>query len=336
LVAGAGSIGAPWPAERYASGAKTIDGEVYVLTTLLPPDNQQIEELTRLSDGKALVAVRHSYPKCMTGGGKRRSPFILELFTDTKIGKQTLSVYEPKKMSLSILGDLLTHTIQGWFTWNDGWGLLDANQVRLGLTPGSAETTTVFKDGGDQVYAQAGGNMVVWVDWSTYPTRIRRWTKELGVGVLYEPPDYDVRPALGDDAIAWIGGHREPEAPYIHKTTELYWASWNSTSLMPIKGPDITGMILSGNEVIAGNDYLAVLGGGPEDFPLGVIVVQMSTQKKWYLYAPGDHMLVPSAISKTEILVQELGPEPKLEFLNYRRYDLSRLDESSGPWPGPP
>jgi hypothetical protein len=313
-----------------------IEGEVYVLTAF-SLDEQKIHEISRLSDDKTLVSMRHAFPVCGPSGGKKQAPFILDLFTDYDSYKEMLSIYQPKTGSLSILeGDLFIHTVQDYFTWDDGWGLMDAAQIRLGLTPGSVETTTVFKDGGDQWTARAHKDMVIWVDWSSYPLKIRRWTKELGAGVLFQAPDYDIRPALSDTVVAWVGGHRDPEIAYIHIATELYWAPWNTTSLVPVKGPDITGMSSRDVELIAGDDYLALFGGEPDAGNVGIIVVQMSTQKRWYLYAPENHMLLPRAISKTELLVQELGPQPKMEFLNYRRYDLSRLDESSGPWPGPP
>jgi hypothetical protein len=302
-------------------------------------NGKKIQELMRLSDEKTLAVLRSDWPTCMTGGvAPSPSPFILKVLQDTHVVEHKLAVYYPKPDKLDVLaGGLFTGVDWSWFSWDEGWGLIDGNKVRLGLTPGSAETVTVYGDKGEQSYGHAARDMVAWVDGAKYfPTPIRRWTKELGVGILYSPPDYSVRLAMSDDTIAWIGGHPDPDQLWVNTATELYWAPWSKTALTPTKGPDITNMMSVGEDLIVGGDHLVLTAGGPGFGPVGLIVVQMSTQKKWYLYAPSEHILTPIAISKTEMLVQELGPQPKLDFLNYRRYDLTKLDELSGPWPGPP
>jgi hypothetical protein len=211
LVADARSLETQWHPANYLWGAKYTNDDIYVLTTMYV-DDKEIQELMRLSDEKTLAVVRTPWPDCL-GGGKDDSPFTLDVFQNVKIHERKLSVYYPKIDKLDVLaGSLFTGVDWSWFSWDEGWGLIDGNKVRLGLTPGSAETVTVYGDKGEQSYGHAARDMVAWVDGAKYfPTPIRRWTKDLGVGILYSPPDYNVRLAMSDDTIAWIGGHPDPD-----------------------------------------------------------------------------------------------------------------------------
>jgi hypothetical protein len=319
-------MGNPWPPQRHASGAKYVDGEIYVLTDM-GPQGKELLELTRLSDGKALAAVRYAAPACISGALKNDSPFLLE-FLDGAADHSFVFKYHRTDESLSFLGTTPRGIVTSWFDWNPGWGMVDGDSVRVAVTP-SNDPSVIYPGKNYQSEARARGDLLAWIDWGTYPSTMRTWTPGEGVEPLFQSDTYDiVHMALSDETIAWMGGYGDQTIDGGYSTPEVYWAASSAKPLAVQGGVDVTGLADGGAHMVVGGDYVSF-----SATTRGVVLIRRSTGKKWSIAAPSDHVFDVVAASPTELLVRELSGPPSHDFLNYRRFDYAHLDELSSPLP---
>jgi len=167
---------------------------------------------------------------------------------------------------------------------------------------------------------------------------MRSWTKADGLGVLVQGPWDIAGLALGESHIVWTGVHGPMTLYGIYESAELYWspAATTPSGIAITQGPDLTGKLSAEVPMATAGDYVALSTGGDPETPTGpgTIVVQLSTEKQWFIPArPGTRMFL-AGMSESEILVMESDQDPSY-FLRWLRFDIAELDSLAVGWGEP-
>jgi hypothetical protein len=341
-VSPAGIVADEGVGSRYAVGAKLQNGDLYLRTatwasSIELPNYQTLE---RFSDGAILAVLRVSPPDhCMASAIKEDAPLVFEVahdFADPL--PHWVGLFDPQGGSLTaaspfILGEILP----AWFSWNDGWGIINGGSVELALNPAVTELTTIFSSQSWQLSAKARGDLVAWVDWGAVPSPVRSWTKTAGERILFQGP-WDVAGLALDDAhIAWVGVHGPQTIIGDYDAAELYWSPFTTdpVGIQVTQGPDLTGLLYGSVPVAVAGDYVGLT--TPGDDPGGgggLIVVEMSTQAMWFVPArPGTFMtLVGMTDSEVLVMENDAGPESASIFQRYLRLSIADLETLALGW----
>ena len=102
------------------------------------------------------------------------------------------------------------------------------------------------------------------------------------------------------------------------------------------EGPDLTGYVLGGLELVVAGDYVAVNSVKLDTGAAGVTVVRRSTLERWFIPPRPGTFLIPVAISPTEILATETEEASHpADFDRYLRLDLGAIERLAQGWPAP-
>jgi hypothetical protein len=315
-----------------------IGGEVHYRTST-HANELDYDVIERLSDGAALFVLRFA-GECLVGARKTDAPYLIEVARDTG---SALEIHVGRLDALTRVLEgagpyQISETHPAWFTFNGGWGLVDGDSIRVALDPLVPELTTIHTASNWQWPARARGDLVTWVDWSVVPSPLRSWTAAGGKNVLVSQPWDIASVGMDEQTIAWIGA-TGPETDFgKYETARLYWSPFTTdpAAVAVTEGPDLTGYVLGGLELVVAGDYVAVNGVDQNAWVGGVLVVRRSTLERWFIPARAGTVLVPVAISPTEILATETEQTSHpADFDRYLRLELGALDSLAQGWPAP-
>jgi len=326
-------------ATRNASAAGTVGGEIYLRMTTGSPEYVLVV-VTRLSDGKAIAAVKQtaSFSSCAPVASQHAAlafPFILPSGAGLLVGLARASdgavTWSPIQSNLPINIQVMSNDL--------GWAIqLSDGTVRVLMPPTDAQLRTI--DRGVLATGQ-GGAVLDRMVWSTAVSGvdaevIKGYTPAAGVLQLAAQDTDDHIVALSDTAVAWIGttGPRRHEGSY--ETAQLFWAPWPDP-LGPLSTR--TGPLLPATNELSSlktwGDFAATIGCRNALDTCELLVVKLSTGKLWRIpRRPGAVFLDVMAISPGELLVDEIDyPSGHVqEVQRLVRLDLTRLDALEHAW----
>ena len=320
----------------YHSAVEAVGNDLYYrVEEDASPYNFQV--LRRRADDQAVSVLRISQATCATALNKDGAPLMSEFF-GTPVAQDWVGVYHTDTATLvppSVFPNF-SGPSNWWFTWSGGWGAIRGQtDIQLVLDSNPTATLDAFFDGSTLDYGRARNGQVTWADWGTFPTKVRSWTEGGGQQVLFQAPNDIGGMALSDTTMAFVNvtGPNTQMGAFVTASVDWLPLTSEPASVQITVGPDITGEVSSLVPIATAGDFIAIGVVPPSSIPSmwGVMVVQMSTQKKWLISAPTGSYLELAGLSSTEVLAYEGDgpPSPTYQdgtlFTRWKRFDLTQL-----------